>query len=364
MANNYVIGRGKVYFDRFVLNTQDKTGERYLGNTPSLTMNSAYQNLDHYNSDEGLRQKDDSIQLQVDRNGVFTCDNISMDNVGMLFGTSAVTVAILADPGASETFLVALDRYYQLGATDDLPDGVADVTNVVVTDNSGVHAFGNLTFAGQPTAADTLTINGQVITFRALASLIHEVTIGANVIETAQNTETEINAYTSLYAVSASGSSNVVSLRALASGVGGNAITLAKSGTHPTLSGATLSGGSASGVIAETGNYEVDLTRGRIHILEDAVDITEGDELEINYDISLASRSAVIDDSNQLEGSLRFLADNPKGHNKDYFWPRVKLTPSGEYALKGETWQTMTFNFEVLQPVVAGVKRVYISEAA
>jgi hypothetical protein len=58
-GNNYVIGRGKLYWDQFLTGTQTPTGQRYLGNTPALSMTSAYQNLDHYSSDFGLRVKDE-----------------------------------------------------------------------------------------------------------------------------------------------------------------------------------------------------------------------------------------------------------------------------------------------------------------
>ncbi len=365
MANNYVIGRGKLYFDQFLTGTQTKTGERYLGNTPALTMNSAYQNLDHYSSDEGLRVKDDSVQLQVDRTGSFQCDNISIENVALMFGATASTEQQGADTGLSETFLAYADRYIQLGATDTDPDGAINVTNVVVTNNSGLHANGYVTFAvaGVPLNADTITINGQAITLVTGVPTIHQVQIGASAEITAQSFKAEINAYPALYDVTASGEAEVITLTAIAAGTAGNSITMTESATNVTVSGATLAGGSASGVIGTTGNYEVDTARGRVYIVAAPADITDGDTIAITYDLQVGSRSLVVDEENQVEGALRFLADNPRGLNKDYYWPRVKLTPSGEFALKGETWQTMTFNMEVLQPATAGMKRAYVREA-
>lgn len=360
-TQNRVVGRGKLYFDKFVTDTQQKTGERYLGNTPSLSMTSAYQNLDHYDSDEGLSNKDDSVTLRVDRNGTFTCDNIIMDNVALVFGTEATIESLIGNAGLSETFTATLGRYYQLGSDVNFPDGIPNIDTVVVTDNTGLHAFGLVTFAANPANLDTVTINGQTITFVTGSPLPHQVQIGANTVITAQRFLVEINGYPGLFAVTASGIENAITLRAIMSGTGGNARTMAKSGTNPTLSGATLSGGAASGVIGITGNYEVDAARGRIHILENAADIATGDVIEIQYNHGLFSRHTVIDGETQVEGALRFLADNPKGTDKDYYWPRVKLSPSGEYALKGDTWQTMTFNFEVLTPAIG--KRVYVREA-
>jgi hypothetical protein len=364
MANNYVIGRGKLYFDQFLTGTQTPTGERYLGNTPALSLSSGYQNLDHYSSDEGLRVKDDSVQLQVDRTGSFQCDHISMDNVALMFGTEAATSNQAADTGRSETFTVQKGRVYQLGADDTNPQGVINVTNVVVTNNSGLHATGFITVGAQPVDTETVTVNGQAITFVVASPALHEVLIGPNTVATAQALKAEINAYPTLYDVDASGDANVVNLVAIASGVGGNAITLAEAvlAAGFTVSGATLTGGSASGVIVATGNFEVDTARGRVTLEEEPADIADDDVLEVVYDVLVGERIIVVDDENQVEGRLRFIADNPRGTNKDYFWPRVKLTPAGEFALKGETWQTMTFNMEILQPAQAGWKRVYITE--
>jgi hypothetical protein len=364
MPNNYVIGRGKLYFDQFVTGTQTPTGERYLGNTPALTINSAYQNLDHYSSDEGLRVKDDSVQLQIDRTGSFQCDNISIDNCALMFGSTAQAITQGTDTGRSETFIAEQDRTYQLGSDDDNPQGVINVTNVVVTNNSGLHAFGAVTVGGQPVADEVMTVNGQTITFKAATPGLHEVLIGPNTVATAQALKAEINSYTSLYDVTASGDTNIVGLTAVAPGTGGNSIglteTVAAAGF--TVSGATLSGGSASGVIGETDNYSVDAARGRVTVLDGAPGISDDDTIEIAYDIAVGGFNLVVDEENQVEGRLRFLADNPRGTNKDYFWPRVKLTPAGEFALKGETWQTITFNMEVLQPQETGWKRVYITE--
>lgn len=364
MPNNYVIGRGKLYFDQFVTGTQTPTGERYLGNTPALTINSAYQNLDHYSSDEGLRVKDDSVQLQIDRTGSFQCDNISMQNCALMFGAAASSETQGTDTGQSEVFIVQQDHSYQLGSNDDHPQGLINITNVVVTNNSGLHAFGSINVGGNPTDADTMTVNGATITFVAASPGLHEVLIGPNIVATAQALKAEINAYPDLYDVTASGDANVVNLIAIASGTGGNSIALTEVVTSSsfTISGATLSGGSASGVISETDNYSVDAARARITILADAPGIADNDEIEIAYDVAVGAFDIVVDEENQVEGRLRFLADNPRGTNKDYFWPRVKLTPAGEFALKGETWQTITFNMEVLQPQEIGWKRVYITE--
>jgi len=250
---NYTLGRGKLYFDKFAaINTEIATGERYLGNTPAITMTTAYQNLDHYSSDEGVRIRDDSVQLQVDRAGTFQCDNINMENLAMMFGIAdPVDQTTVVGTAQTEDFTVKKGLWYQLG-TELYADGLGTVSNVSVTVTS------------TPVTMD--------------------------------------------------------------------------------------------------GNYQVDLDKGRIFIEDTATDIEDEDVITVTYDVAAQDRVLVVDDNTQVEGSLRFIADNPKGTNRDYYWPHVRLAPSGEFALKGETWQTMNFSFEILIPK-DGRKMVYIREA-
>ncbi len=75
-GKNYVLGRGKVYVDRYPQNAIMSAatvgeGERYIGNTPEFNTNSTSEDLDHYDSDAGVRTKDDSVQLSFDRAGSF-----------------------------------------------------------------------------------------------------------------------------------------------------------------------------------------------------------------------------------------------------------------------------------------------------
>jgi hypothetical protein len=251
-TRDYTIGRGKLYFDKFIPGTTTPTGERYLGNSPSVNVTSAYQDLPHYTSDYAVREMDDTFTLQTDRSGTFTLDNASIENVGLMFGSDAVPEAGAAATAASDTLTdVKLGYYYQLGTNSVTPDGAGAVDNVTVT-----------------------------------------------------------------------------------------------IGVTP---------------VTEAGNYTVDLDNGRLYLLETATDITDGDDLVVAYDELADTTTLVIEEGEQVEGSLRFIADNPKGANKNYYWPYVRIQPTGDFALKGEQWQLMTFNFAVLTPK-DGRKRVYVRE--
>jgi hypothetical protein len=113
--------------------------------------------------------------------------------------------------------------------------------------------------------------------------------------------------------------------------------------------------------VTADGNYEVDLVHGRIYVLPDAIGIDVGDDLIVEYDAVVQTSTLVVESGTPFEGSLRYIADNPKGGNKNLYWPHVKLQPSGDLQLKGDTWQTATFTAMVLQPQDTR-SRVYVRE--
>lgn len=107
-------------------------------------------------------------------------------------------------------------------------------------------ATGKVTFSGQPSNLDTLTLNGTAITFVSGTPTGNQVQIGASVAATIAALEAFIDASsdTQLVKFNAVASATILYLEAATPGTGGNALTLARSGANMTLSGGTLSGGS------------------------------------------------------------------------------------------------------------------------
>ncbi|MEP2533552.1 hypothetical protein [Shimia sp.] len=138
MGNNTVLGRGKLFFDRFLDGTETNTGERYLGNTPSFGLSTETQELEHYSSEEGLRVKDLSVTLQIDYSASFVTDNIDLDNVAMFFFGTKEKVTQGAATGEEDVFSSVLQgMYYQIGTTATNPVGLRDLTINSVTGTSG-----------------------------------------------------------------------------------------------------------------------------------------------------------------------------------------------------------------------------------
>ena len=239
---NYTLGRGKGYFGQFKAGTMTPRGERYFGNTPEFSFTAEQETLDHYNSDDGVRVKDESVVLQTDYMGSFVTDHISPDNLAMFFLGDSNLLTVQADTAIEETFTdVEVGLHYQLGTTDASPAGARMVANVSVTDDDATPAS-----------------------------------------------------------------------------------------------------------FTEGTDYTVDLELGRITVLEDGA-ITDGTNLVVTYDVEASTREQIVSRSTVIEGSLRYTAKNAAGNDIDYFMPWVKIRPNGDFALKGDEWQSLSFTVEIIK---------------
>ena len=243
MDNNYTLGRGQVHFARFKPGTQTPDGFFYIGNTPEFSLTIESETLDHYSSDEGIREKDDSVPLEVNRTGSLTTDNINPKNVALFFfgSDSIVTQATVASD--DELFeAIKAEHSYKLGVTTSNPAGYfgIDETGFAVSDGT-----------------DTL--------------------------------------------------------------------------------------------VADT-DYTMDFNNGVLTLLPGSTLAVDGADLTVTYAVAGSSRSRVISGSEPVEGAMMYITKNPKGSNSVFFMPYVKITPNGDYALKGDEWQQIPLSLEILKP--------------
>lgn len=243
---NYTLGRGRIFFARFVdAAAQIPEGFRYIGNTPEFSLTIDSETLDHFSSDEGIREKDDSVPLSVSRTGSFTTDNIDPDNLALFFFGEKLTLTQAAVTNGTETWVDVLrGRHYQIGRSP--------------TNHVGVRGITPASFA------------------------------------------------------------------------------------------MALSGGGEAPVPGV--DYVLDPATGMVEILAGSTKITDGADLTITYSSAASTRDRVISGAEPVEGAMRYIAKNPKGRDIDYIFPYVKITPNGDYALKGDEWQSIPFNIEALKP--------------
>lgn len=131
---------------------------------------------------------------------------------------------------------------------------VDDLVNIVI---AALYATGTLT-ATTIVADDTVTVNGNVYTFKVAPVSLGDVALGVDDDEAMLNLAAAINAVESAYknglgesaVVDAVAIANVVTLRAVEEGSGGNTIdTVSGQGTI-VASGATLAGGTETGGVS------------------------------------------------------------------------------------------------------------------
>lgn len=247
--NNYTLGRGKVYISRYANGVADGA-YRYIGNTPEFSLNIESETLDHYSSDEGIREKDDSVPLEVNRTGSMTTDNIDPSNVALFFFGSESVITQASVASSVETLsTIEAGNGYKLGVTAGNPAGFFGI------DPTGFQVNVN------PAASGTL--------------LVVDV------------------------------------------------------------------------------DYEIDYENGMIHFLDGSLLAVDGVDIDVTYAVAASTRSRVISGSEPIECAIRYVTKNPKGDNCSFFFPYVKLTPNGDYALKGDEWQQIPLSMEILKPTNA-----------
>lgn len=122
----------------------------------------------------------------------------------------------------------------------------------------------------------------------------------------------------------------------------------------------TITGVDNGGAIANANdvNYEVDAALGRVFIKADAPDIAAGDTVEFTYNVAASTRTIILNKGERVMGALRYIADNTTGDNNDHFFPKVEVSPDGDYEFKGDDWNEMSFSGEVLTKVTAAGTRL------
>lgn len=106
--------------------------------------------------------------------------------------------------------------------------------------------------------------------------------------------------------------------------------------------------GAASSVLVAGKDYVVDEQLARITILAGG-DVEDGDDITVDYTVDASTRDRVISKGQTIEGQLRYVSANPAGKDVDYFMASVKITPNGDLSLKGDDWQQVPMNIEILR---------------
>lgn len=105
-------------------------------------------------------------------------------------------------------------------------------------------------------------------------------------------------------------------------------------------------GGTATSAVLDT-DYTLDAELGRITILEGGA-IDGQTDVEVDYTPAANTRKRIVTGASaSIEVALRFISTNPRGPKRDIYIPKVTLSPEGDWALKGDDWQTLSFNLSI-----------------
>lgn len=134
MANK-VLGAGKLYIDLEDANGNLTGSERYLAETPELTMTITPERLEDYSSDGPVAEKDLDIATKISRELKFSTKDITDENIGLFIIGSVATLNQSATPVVDEAVGVAKQgEWMQLGKSVN-PSGVRGMSSVTVKDD-------------------------------------------------------------------------------------------------------------------------------------------------------------------------------------------------------------------------------------
>lgn len=142
VTQNYVLGQGKLFLDRFqYTNGQyvigNNTGEVFVGECSDFALSVSSESKQLYSNTAAVKTKLKDKVTQIDYAASFTTQNMNSDNIAKaLLGSVspiATTVATVTDSAVLETNYggVVTDGVYQIGKTLANPTGVRNLDQLV-----------------------------------------------------------------------------------------------------------------------------------------------------------------------------------------------------------------------------------------
>lgn len=310
-TDNYVLGKGILYFDKKNLSTGLYDGERDLGNAPAVNINVALEELAHYSARGGLKAKDKKVISEVAPTITFTLDEQSKDNVVMLFMADQEEISQGVATNLTKTLTIKKHRFFDLDSR-----------------NVGVQILNYDALSAAFTEDATLTGGTSGSTATILRVIETTGTTGTLWLHTLSAPFEDEEAITDDNGTPGSATSNGVD----------SLLTTALSIPKPT-----------TGFYAPGTDFVVDTVIGRVSFPA-ASTITDGEEVIVKYACGTSAYTKIKGLKETIvEGFLRFVSDNPAGTNLQMKIWRASLVPSGDTALIGDDWSTFSFQGEILK---------------
>ena len=106
----------------------------------------------------------------------------------------------------------------------------------------------------------------------------------------------------------------------------------------------------AGAALVDGVDYIMDFNSGMIHFLAGSALAVDAVSIDVTYAVLATTRDVVISSETQVYASVKFIADNPSGSNRNWYIPKALISPSGDYVVQSdsEDWGVMTFSVEAL----------------
>lgn len=141
-ATELLLGRGEVYFDRFIPGTLAGHGERYIGNTTTFQISRTIQRTSVYRSYRGRKVEMPGFPISDEAEVQFTTDNIVMDNIADWYGGNVASLTVGDEfIFATQSIVAHRGRFYQLLAegVEAIYVDIAEVRRLGTLLQLGVH---------------------------------------------------------------------------------------------------------------------------------------------------------------------------------------------------------------------------------
>ena len=309
-TENYVLGRGMLYWDPWDTSTTAYLGERALGNAPEVSINMNATFLDHFSSMSGFKSKDKTVVNEVSPQVTFTLEELVSDNWQLLvFGTKTTVTQTVSDGALTKVIAKPLKgRYFDL---DSRSIQTKLITHGTVT--------GGPFQKGETITGGTSNKTAVVLEVRSSTSLLIGTDGGITTAETITGGTSNATATTTSGGVYTAG-----------------AVTVFLTGTPAT-------------VYTPTTDYTVDAATGRIFITATS-NIAEDISITVVFGRAALTYTKILAlDSVGQEGKLRYVSDNPEGGQWEMIIWKVRLKPNGDTALIGDDWAKLGFQGDILR---------------
>jgi len=225
--------------------------------------------------------------------------------------------------------------------------GAGGNTSGFAFNHVGVQASGTITLGSNPANGDTVVVNGVTFTFRTIPVNATDVEIGLNAAASAANLRADLAASTNdlVTVATYSVSTNAVTVNFKDVGTEGNSFTLAKTGSAVTVSGATLSGGTAGSdqITRSSGSFLLDgWQAGNAIVVTNAT--TAGNNIALSDGVTVAAVTAT---ALTLSANARITTD-------ETFGSATVLTTNARFIRSSTARKTFTHevSYTDMDPVV------------